>query len=160
MSARSRTSNTRRRGSSSGHFGRSNIASRVRRRGMRLSCATLSPDAAGALGAQLMQFRMPRPIRQLWVPIMVRTWPMAKIWYRAWGLQLKGQPNEDVWYFAYGANMHDSAFRERRRMQPAEWRAGRIKYNHACRARLRDDRALDQRQRWHWDEHQLSRQSQ
>jgi cation transport regulator ChaC len=31
-----------------------------------------------------------------------------------------------VWYFAYGSNMHDSAFRERRRMRPLEWRAGRI----------------------------------
>ena len=57
---------------------------------------------------------------------MVRTWPLARIWYRAWGLRLEGQPHEAVWYFAYGANMHDSAFRERRGMQPAEWRVGRI----------------------------------
>jgi hypothetical protein len=32
-----------------------------------------------------------------------------------------------VWYFAYGANMHDSAFRERRGMNPLEWRPGRIR---------------------------------
>jgi cation transport regulator ChaC len=32
-----------------------------------------------------------------------------------------------VWYFAYGANMHDSAFRDRRGMRPLEWRAGRVR---------------------------------
>jgi cation transport regulator ChaC len=42
-------------------------------------------------------------------------------------LQLIGRPSEEVWYFAYGSNMHDSAFRRRRRMQPIEWRVGRIK---------------------------------
>jgi cation transport regulator ChaC len=31
-----------------------------------------------------------------------------------------------VWYFAFGANMHDSAFREHRKMRPMEWRPGRI----------------------------------
>jgi len=30
-------------------------------------------------------------------------------------------------YFAYGANMHDRAFRERRRMRPVEQRVGRIR---------------------------------
>jgi cation transport regulator ChaC len=32
-----------------------------------------------------------------------------------------------VWYLAYGSNMHESAFRERRRMVPMEWRVGRVK---------------------------------
>jgi cation transport regulator ChaC len=54
-------------------------------------------------------------------------WPLARLWYRAWGLTLDGHPEDVVWYFAYGANMHDSAFQERRGMQPKEWRAGRIK---------------------------------
>ena len=74
-----------------------------------------------------MQFRTPRVIRRLWIPVMVGAWPLARLWYRAWGLRLDGRPDEDTWYFAYGANMHDSAFRERRAMQPAEWRAGRIR---------------------------------
>lgn len=78
------------------------------------------------MGRRLMRFRIPRPIRRIWIPVMVRTWPMARIWYRVWGLQLDGQPHDHVWYFAYGANMHDSAFRERRGMRPEESRAGRV----------------------------------
>ena len=31
-----------------------------------------------------------------------------------------------VWYLAYGSNMHHSAFRERRGMQPSEWRVARV----------------------------------
>lgn len=42
-------------------------------------------------------------------------------------MRLVGPPTEHVWYFAYGANMHDSAFRERRGMRPLEWRAGRVR---------------------------------
>ena len=57
----------------------------------------------------------------------LRVWPLARLWYRAWGLRLDGGPGDAVWYFAYGANMHDSAFLERRRMQPMAWRVGRIR---------------------------------
>ncbi len=64
--------------------------------------------------------------RRIWLQVILRLWPLARLWYRAWGLRLDANPDGDVWYFAYGANMHDSAFRERRRMRPAEWRAGRI----------------------------------
>ena len=53
-------------------------------------------------------------------------WPLARLWYRAWGLTLDGHPEDSVWYFAFGANMHDSAFQDRRGMRPAEWRAGRL----------------------------------
>jgi cation transport regulator ChaC len=42
-------------------------------------------------------------------------------------MRLVGPSTEHVWYFAYGANMHDSAFRERRGMRPLEWRAGRVR---------------------------------
>lgn len=55
-----------------------------------------------------------------------RSWGLARLYYRLHGLRLTGQPDDEVWYFAFGANMHDSAFRERRRMQPIEWRPGRI----------------------------------
>jgi cation transport regulator ChaC len=52
---------------------------------------------------------------------------LARWHYRFHGLELSGRSSDMVWYFAYGSNMHDSAFRERRRMRPLEWRAGRIK---------------------------------
>jgi cation transport regulator ChaC len=67
-----------------------------------------------------------RRLRRAWVPVAVRTWPLARLWYGVWGLTLDGHPDDEVWYFAYGANMHDSAFRERRGMRPFESRAGRI----------------------------------
>ncbi len=59
--------------------------------------------------------------------MIVCVWPLARLWYRAWGLTLDGNPKDSVWYFAYGANIHDSAFRERRKMRPMEWRVGRVR---------------------------------
>ena len=53
-------------------------------------------------------------------------WQLAKLRYRRHGLRLEGKPSDQVWYFAFGANMHESAFCERRAMAPSEWRAGRI----------------------------------
>jgi gamma-glutamylcyclotransferase len=47
--------------------------------------------------------------------------------YRLHGIRLIGPPGEAVWYFAYGSNMHDSAFLEWRGMRPAEWRPGRVR---------------------------------
>ncbi len=67
-----------------------------------------------------------RGLGRVWTHLILRAWPLARLWYRVWGLTLDGHPEEPVWYFAYGANMHDSAFRLRRGMQPIEWRAGRI----------------------------------
>ena len=58
--------------------------------------------------------------------MLASCWPLSRLWYRGHGIALQGQPDDDVWYFAYGANMHDSAFRERRRMTPREARPGRI----------------------------------
>ncbi len=43
------------------------------------------------------------------------------------GLRLRGRQEDEVWYFAFGANMHDSAFREWRGMRPLEWRTGRVR---------------------------------
>jgi cation transport regulator ChaC len=40
---------------------------------------------------------------------------------------LDGRPSDEVWYFAYGSNMHESAFIKRRGMKPLECRVGRIK---------------------------------
>lgn len=64
--------------------------------------------------------------RVLHAPI-VRSWRLSKLWYRLFGVRLEGNPDDEVWYVAYGANMHDSTFRERRRMAPLEWRPGRIR---------------------------------
>lgn len=66
-----------------------------------------------------------RFLKRLWLPIILRVWPLARLWYRSWGLRLKGKPADEVWYFAFGANMNDSVFRGRRRMTPLEWRVGR-----------------------------------
>jgi cation transport regulator ChaC len=54
-------------------------------------------------------------------------WPLARLWYRACGLTLEGSPRDHVWYFAFGSNMHDTVFRQRRKMRPLEWRVGRVR---------------------------------
>ncbi len=74
-----------------------------------------------------MWVRVRRALKRTWVPLVLRVWPLARLWYRAWGLRLDGDPDDAVWYFAYGANMHDGAFLARRRMQPMDWRVGRIR---------------------------------
>lgn len=65
-------------------------------------------------------------IRKLRLKIS-KSWLLSKVYYRLFGLRIAGRPDETVWYFAFGANMHDSAFRERRGMHPSEWRAGCIR---------------------------------
>jgi len=59
--------------------------------------------------------------------LVAKSWALSRLYYRWCGLRLAGRPGDPVWYFAFGANMHDSAFRARRGMRPAEWRAGRVK---------------------------------
>lgn len=59
-------------------------------------------------------------------------WFFTKLRYLMHGIRLVGRPDEKVWYFAFGSNMHDSAFRERRGMNPLAWKPGRI-----CGYRLR-----------------------
>ncbi len=58
--------------------------------------------------------------------LFARSWLLSIIHYRLRGLALAGKPQDMVWYFEFGANMHDSAFRERRGMRPDEWRPGRL----------------------------------
>ncbi len=70
--------------------------------------------------------RLRRFLKRLWLPLILRVWPLARLWYRLWGLQLEGQPSDEVWYFAFGANMNDTVFLGRRRMRPLEWRVGRV----------------------------------
>jgi len=66
-------------------------------------------------------------LRRLLRRLIAKSWALSRLYYRWHGLRLTGSPREPVWYFAFGANMHDSAFRERRGMRPAAWRAGRVK---------------------------------
>lgn len=66
-------------------------------------------------------------MRIRWRRLLAKSWMLSWCYYRLHGLPLVGRPSDEVWYLAYGANMHDSAFRERRGMRPLEWRPGRIK---------------------------------
>jgi gamma-glutamylcyclotransferase len=59
--------------------------------------------------------------------LIARSWILSRCYYPLRGHHLSGRANDEIWYFAYGANMHDSAFRVRRRIQPLEHRSGRIK---------------------------------
>ena len=59
--------------------------------------------------------------------LVARSWTLSRLYYRLHGLALDGRPGERVWYFAYGANMHNRAFRERRRMRPLDQCVGRIR---------------------------------
>jgi cation transport regulator ChaC len=62
-----------------------------------------------------------------WRRWVARSWLLSRCRYRFHGIRLDGRARDEIWYFAFGANMHDSAFRGRRGMRPLEWRAGRVK---------------------------------
>jgi cation transport regulator ChaC len=62
-----------------------------------------------------------------WRRLVARSWILSRCHYRLRGIPLEGRARDEVWYFAFGANMHDSAFQERRGMCPLEWRAGRVR---------------------------------
>ncbi|HTI84031.1 MAG TPA: gamma-glutamylcyclotransferase family protein [Acetobacteraceae bacterium] len=79
---------------------------------------------------RLITDRLPNDLRRTarihWRRLAIKSWALARWHYRWHGHELLGRPSEPVWYFAYGSNMHHSAFRERRRMKPTEWRVGRL----------------------------------
>lgn len=58
---------------------------------------------------------------------ITRSWLLSRSYYRFRGARLVGRPSDEVWYFAYGANMHDATFRIRRGIQPLERRIGHIR---------------------------------
>ena len=58
---------------------------------------------------------------------LARSWWLSWCLYRLHRLPLVGPPGEGVWYFAYGANMHDSVFRGWRGMRPRDWQPGRVR---------------------------------
>lgn len=57
---------------------------------------------------------------------VARSWLLSRPYYRLRGHRLAGQPGQEVWYFAYGANMHEATFRERRGIAPREFHRGRV----------------------------------
>ena len=59
--------------------------------------------------------------------LIAKSWLLSRCYYRFRGARLLGRPKDQVWYFAYGANMHDSAFRDRRGIRSLECRAGHVK---------------------------------
>jgi gamma-glutamylcyclotransferase len=69
-------------------------------------------------------------IMRLWFKLrrlITKSWLLSRCYYRCRGARLLGRPGEEVWYFAYGANMHDTAFRVRRDIQPRECCTARIR---------------------------------
>ncbi len=68
--------------------------------------------------------------------LIASSWTLSRLFHWLQGRRLEGSPQEQVWYFAYGANMHESAFQGRRGMRPLEWRAGRVL---GCRLRFNLD---------------------
>lgn len=79
--------------------------------------------SAGAVATSIAVIqRLRSRLRQ----VVARSWLLSRAWYRLHGMRLDGRPSDLVWYFAYGANMSDSVFRERRGMRPLQARAGRI----------------------------------
>ena len=76
-----------------------------------------TPSGAGAFRS------LWRKLRRL----IAKSWILSRCYYPLRGHRLSGRANDEIWYFAYGANMHDSAFRVRRGMQPLEYRSGHIK---------------------------------
>jgi cation transport regulator ChaC len=67
---------------------------------------------------------------------IAKSWILSRCYYPLRGHRLSGRAKDEIWYFAYGANMHDSAFRVRRGIQPLEHVSGRIK---GCRLRFNLD---------------------
>jgi len=59
--------------------------------------------------------------------LIAKSWLLSRCYYRFRGARLLGRPKDQVWYFAYGANMHDNAFRDRRGIRSLECRAGHVK---------------------------------
>ncbi len=66
-------------------------------------------------------------LRRLILRLVTSSWSVSRLRYRLHGIRLAGKSTDLLWYFAFGANMHEHAFIQRRGMRPREWRAGRLK---------------------------------
>jgi gamma-glutamylcyclotransferase len=58
--------------------------------------------------------------------LVAKSWLLARLYYPLHGARLRGRPDDEIWYFAYGANMHDGAFRVRRGIRARESRPARV----------------------------------
>jgi cation transport regulator ChaC len=58
--------------------------------------------------------------------LVVRSWSLSRLYYPLYGARLAGRPTDEIWYFAYGANMHDGAFRVRRGIRAIECRPAQL----------------------------------
>ena len=65
-------------------------------------------------------------MRIRWRRLIAKSWLASKWHYRRYGLLLAGRPSDEVWYFAYGSNMHPATFERRRGIRPLERRVGQI----------------------------------
>ena len=59
--------------------------------------------------------------------LIAKSWLFSRCYYRYRGARLSGSPTDEIWYFAYGANMDETTFRVRRAIQPRECCSGSIK---------------------------------
>jgi gamma-glutamylcyclotransferase len=58
--------------------------------------------------------------------LITKSWLLSRCYYRCRGSRLLGRATDEVWYFAYGANMDDNTFRVRRGIQARESRSGHL----------------------------------
>jgi cation transport regulator ChaC len=58
---------------------------------------------------------------------VMKSWLLSRCYYRCRGTRLLGRAEDEVWYFAYGANMDDNTFRVRRGIQVLESRSGHVR---------------------------------
>ena len=56
-----------------------------------------------------------------------KSWLLSRCYYRWRGARLSGRPTDEIWYFAYGANMDEATFRVRRGIQPLGCCSGSIR---------------------------------
>jgi cation transport regulator ChaC len=61
-----------------------------------------------------------------WRRMLAKSWLVSRWHYKRHGLVLTGRPSDQIWYFAYGANMHQGTFVERRGIRPLASRVGSI----------------------------------
>lgn len=66
------------------------------------------------------------PLRIRTRHVIGRSWLLTRWYYWWFDIPFQGQPDDPIWYFAFGSNMHHSAFLKRRKMKPREWRVGRL----------------------------------
>lgn len=60
-------------------------------------------------------------------------WPFCRLWVHIRrGRMPPSRVPDPVWYFAYGSNMNERLFRERRHMTPIETRIGRLTNHRLC----------------------------